>query len=287
MKFIEIPINRDKIERGGQDAQIVDEVETCRNTAAQLVEECRYMDALERVMAGMKSLRNFSDFRNHEFRAIFVALLFDLSEIHYQLKDYKQSEKELETLFRVLENLIKEDADRFAKYHILAMELSTRILRSRKKTLELLIKQQINAGILYDKVNSGVVAATDKLVESLRNVGELLAATGDYRAALKFYSEAIKLSKKRAGRVTRKEIKMTLEMAKIMVRIRQMRPRAKRLLEAVLPHAIALETIELEGDILALIEIIETDIEHEPSWKTFLHKVTTLKGFVGRSKKDK
>lgn len=61
--------------------------------------------------------------------------------------------------------------------------------------MELLVKQQINAGVLYDKVNAGVSAATDRLIESLRNVGELLASTGDYRAALKFYSEAIKLSK--------------------------------------------------------------------------------------------
>ncbi len=191
-------------------------------------------------------------------------------------------------LFKVLENLIKEDAERFGKYHILAMELSTRILRSRKKTMELLVKQQINAGVLYDKVNAGVSAATDRLIESLRNVGELLASTGDYRAALKFYSEAIKLSKKRAGKVTRREVKMTIEMAKIMMRLNQMRPRARRLLEAVLPHAIALETIELEEDILALIEIIDTDNRNETGWKAFLHKVQKeAKSRISRIKKDK
>ena len=191
-------------------------------------------------------------------------------------------------LFKVLENLIKEDAERFGKYHILAMELSTRILRSRKKTMELLVKQQINAGVLYDKVNAGVSAATDRLIESLRNVGELLASTGDYRAALKFYSEAIKLSKKRAGKVTRREVKMTIEMAKIMMRLNQMSPRARRLLEAVLPHAIALETIELEEDILALIEIIDTDNRNETGWKAFLHKVQKeAKSRISRIKKDK
>lgn len=246
---------------------------SCRKTAAELVAENRHIDAMERTVEGLRTLREFSTYSDHEFRALLVGLLFDLSEIHFQLKDYKQSEKELETLFKVLENLIKEDADRFGKYHVLAMELSTRILRSRKKTLELLVKQQINAGALYDKVNSGVSAATDRLIDSLRNVGELLASTGDYRAALKFYSEAIKLSKKRAGKVTRREVKMTIEMAKIMMRVSQMRPRAKRLLEAVLPHAIALETIELEEDILALIEIIDTDSRNESTWKAFLHKV--------------
>ena len=57
------------------------------------------------------------------------------------------------------------------------------------------------------------------------------------------------------------------------MRVKSMRPRAKRLLNAVLPHAIALETIELEEDILALIHIIDIDVEREPSWKAFLHKV--------------
>ena len=273
MKFIEIPVDLKAIDPKSKDYEVVDAVLTCRSTAEELVAENRYMDAMERIVEGLRELREFSNYSSHDFRSLLIGLLFDLSEIHFELKDYKQSEKELETLFKVLEGLVKEDADRFGKYHVMAMELSTRILRSRKKTLDLLVKQQMNAGVLYDKVNSGVSAATDRLIESLRNVGELLASTGDYRAALKFYSEAIKLSKKRAGKVTRKEVKMSIEMAKIMMRVSSMRPRAKRLLEAVLPHSIALETIELEEDILALIHIIDSDEENEPLWKSFMLKV--------------
>lgn len=298
MNFLEIPVDNKNIDKKSKDAEIVDLVKSCRSTAEQLMKEDRRMDALERTVEGLKHLREFSDFENVEFRAMLVALLFDLSEIHFELKDYKQSEKELEVLFRILENLIKEDADRFGKYHILAMELSTRILRSRKKTMELLVKQQMNAGQLYEKVNSGVVAATDRLVDSLRNIGELLASTGDYRAAMKFYSEAIKLSKRRAGRVTEKEIGMSVDMAKIMMRMRQMRPRAQRMLEAVLPHAISMNAIELEEDILALQEIIAADIEHQPLWKNFMHKVqlasdkvkkaaeTQIKKVASRKKKE-
>lgn len=273
MAFIDMDLDFGSLPKGSRDSEIINEVLGCRQTAEQLMAEERNIDALERVVEGLRTLREFSDFENKEFRALLVALLFDLSEIHFSLKDFKQSEKELEVLFRVLENLIKEDGERFGKYHILAMELSTRILRSRKKTLELLVKQQINAGALYEKVNAGVAAATDKLVDSLRNIAELLASTGDYRGAMKFYTEAIRLSKKRAGRVTRKEIKMSVEMAKVMMRVRNLRPRAKRLLGAVLPHAIALETIELEEDILAMLQIIDDDYENEQGWKAFLHKI--------------
>ena len=275
MSPIEIPLMTERFDKASKEYTVLSEALACRAAAMQLIGEERYMDAMERTVAALTAMREFPDFDNVEFRALLVGLLFDLSEIHFALKNYKQSEKELEVLFKVLDNLVKRDEERFGHYHILAMELSTRILRSRKKALDLLVKQQMNAGALYDKVNSGVVAATDKLVDSLRNVGQLLASTGDTKAALKFYAEAIKFSKKRTGRVTRKEVKMTLEMAEIMMRSKSNRPRAQRLLNAILPHAVALETIELERDILALLEVINADEKNESAWKTFVHKVTT------------
>ena len=274
MTPVEIPLNTDSFDRKSADMRIINDALAARKTAHEMMDADRNIDALERTVDALRTLREFSDFDNIEFRALLMGLIFDLAEVHYALKDYRQSEKELDWLFKVLDNLIKIDSERFGKYHILAMELSTRILRSRRKAMDLLVKHQITAGALYDKVNSGVAAATDKLVDSLRNVGQLLASSGDYKAALKFYAEAIKFSKKRAGKVTRKEIKMTIEMAEIMMRMRQMRARAKRLLNAILPHAIALETIELEEEILALSEIIDADIEHEPKWKAFIHKIS-------------
>lgn len=289
MTLIELPIDLQTLNLQQEEKEVMQKAIECRTTAGKLVEEEKYLEAMERTVAALRTMREFPDYDNLEFRALLVALLFDLAEIHFALKNYKQSEKELDMLFKVLDNLVKTDEDRFGKFHILAMELSTRILRSRKKALDLLVKQQMNAGALYEKVNSGIAAATDKLVDSLRSVGELLASTGDLRGALKFYAEAIKYSKKRTGRVTRKEVKMTVEMAEIMMRIKHMQPRAKRLLNAILPHAVALETIELEQSILSLIEVIDSYVEPETKWKLFLHKVSTAakSKFKKTEKKDK
>ncbi|TGY77833.1 hypothetical protein [Lepagella muris] len=274
MTQIEIPLKFDNFPKQSEELRILKEVNDGRAEAGKLMADERVMDALQKSIEGLRVMREFPDFNNTEFRALLVAVIFDLAEIHFQLKDYKQSEKELDTLFKVLDSLVKNDEERFGKLHILAMELSTRILRSRKKALDLLVKQQINAAALYEKVNSGVAAATDRLVDSLSNVAQLLASTGDLKGALKFYSEAIKFSKKRTGRVTRKEIKLTIEMAEIMMRIKQMRPRALRLLNAILPHAIALETLELERDILSLKSLIESEPDNEPKWKNFFHQLT-------------
>ncbi|MBD5369879.1 MAG: hypothetical protein HDR80_01870 [Bacteroides sp.] len=276
MTLVKLPLRLDSFDRKSRDYAILRDAESSRATTSSLLDEERYMDALERTVNIMRDLREFSDLNHIEFRSMLAAILFDLAEVHFLLKDYRQSEKELEMLFKVLSRLSKEDPERYGEFHILAMELAARIMRSRKKTIEMLVKQRLTTDSLYEKVNAGVASATERLAESLRKVGELTASSGAYKEALKFYSEAIKYSKKRSGRVGRKEIKMTIEMAEVMSRIKAMRQRAKRLLAAVLPHAIALETLELEEDIIALIEMIDKYEEQPSKWKAFTHAVSTM-----------
>lgn len=274
MIHLDLPLKLENLDRHSADKEILRQVELTRQTVRKLMHEERYSDALERTVESLRELRGFADLENTEFRAVLMALLFDLTQIRLATNDLKQAERDLDTLFKVLNRLIEIDSERFGEFYILAMELSTHILRSRRKTLDMLARQQTVTNQLFSKVNSGVNAATDRLVDSLRKTAQLLAATGDYRGSLKFYAEAIKYSRRRTGKVGRKEVKMSIEMAEIMIRIRAMRPRATRLLNAVLPHAIALETIELEEDILALLEVIELDTKLEPRWKTFLHSLT-------------
>lgn len=273
MTLKEIPVELKNIAPDSADFKVMEEALRLREEAFKLYGEEQYEKALGLLVEALRKLREFTDFSNREFRGLLAVLLFDLSEVHFALKDYKQSEKELEMLFKILEKLLKEDAEKFGPFHVLAMELSTRILRSRKKTLDLLAKQQINTGVLYEKVNAGVATATDKLVESLRKGADMMAQTGDYRGAVRFYMEAIKIAKKRTGRVSRREVKMTVDMARVMMHSRSELQRAKRLLVAVLPHAVALENIDLEQEILGLIEKIDTDISHEPVWRSFLEKI--------------
>lgn len=287
MAILNLPLNLESLKKSREEYEILHKAQKARESIADFITDERYMDALERAISIMRDMREYPDFSHPEFRTLLAGILFDLAEIHFFLKDYKQSEKELETLFKVIGRLVKEDPERFGEFHVLAMELAARILRSRKKVVETLRKEKLNTNALYEKVNAGITSATDRLVDSLRKVGELVAATGAYKEALRFYAEAIKFSKKRSGRVGRKEIKMTIEMAEIMSRIKSMRPRAKRLLGAVLPHSIALETIELEENIRALIEMIDSFEESPSKWKTFIHSITLLNRKKETSEEEK
>ena len=266
MNQIDVHIRMEAFGKDSAEAEVLANVVATRLEISRLIEAEKYMEALERTISALQRLKDFSDHDNEEFKALLVALIFDLAEIHYELKDFKRSEKELDALFKVLDPLVVKNPDRFGRLNILAMELSTRILRSKKKTIDMLARQQMNVDALTEKVNAGISSATDRLVDSLCNVGRLLASSGDYREAMKFFSEAIRISKKRTGKVNRKEIKMTVEMAEIMSRVKSMRPRAERLLDAVLPHAIAQEENELEQDILTLKEMIKLQDSMKVSW---------------------
>ena len=266
MNQIDVHIRMEAFGKDSREAEVLANVVASRLEISRLIEAGKYMEALERTISALQRLKDFPDHDNEEFKALLVALIFDLAEIHFELKDFKRSEKELDALFKVLDPLVVRNPDRFGRLNILAMELSTRILRSKKKTIDMLARQQMHVDALTEKVNSGISSATDRLVDSLCNVGRLLAASGDYREAMKFFSEAIRISKKRTGKVNRKEIKMTVEMAEIMIRVKSMRPRAERLLDAVLTHAIAQNESELEQEILTLKEMIKLQDSMKVSW---------------------
>ncbi|MDE6381195.1 MAG: hypothetical protein K2L11_12050 [Muribaculaceae bacterium] len=266
MNQIDVHIRMEAFGKESPEAEVLANVVAARLEISRLIEAEKYMEALERTISALQRLKDFSDHENEEFKALLVALIFDLAEIHYELKDFKRSEKELDALFKVLDPLVAKNPDRFGRLHILAMELSTRILRSKKKTIDMLARQQMHVDALTEKVNAGINSATDRLVDSLCNVGRLLASSGDYREAMKFFSEAIRISKKRTGKVNKKEIKMTAEMAEIMIRVKSMRPRAERLLDAVLPHAIAQGEAELEQEIHTLKEMIKLQEGMKVSW---------------------
>lgn len=266
MNQIDVHIRMEAFGKDSPEAEVLANVVAARLEISRLLEAEKYMEALERTIGALQRLKDFSDHENEEFKALLVALIFDLAEIHYELKDFKRSEKELDALFKVLDPLLSKNPDRFGRLHILAMELSTRIIRSKKKTIDMLARQQLHVDALTEKVNSGISSATDRLVDSLCNVGRLLASSGDYREAMKFFSEAIRISKKRTGKVNKKEIKMTVEMAEIMIRVKSMRPRAERLLDAVLPHAIAQGETELEQQIHTLKEMIKLQGNMKVSW---------------------
>ena len=66
-----------------KELEVLKEALSYRKATEQLITEERYLDAMERTVAALKVMREFPDYENVEFRSVLVALLFDLSEIHF------------------------------------------------------------------------------------------------------------------------------------------------------------------------------------------------------------
>ena len=113
MSPLEINIELKKIDKKNCDRAIIEESLASRKTAHELLQESRNTDALERVISSLRTLRDFSDFDNVEFRALLMGLLFDLAEIHFALKDYKQSEKDngIAALKKKYQGYVTEDGE--------------------------------------------------------------------------------------------------------------------------------------------------------------------------------
>ena len=86
MTPIQIPLMLERFSPESKELEVLKEALSYRKATEQLITEERYLDAMERTVAALKVMREFPDYENVEFRSVLVALLFDLSEIHFALK---------------------------------------------------------------------------------------------------------------------------------------------------------------------------------------------------------
>lgn len=129
--------------------------------------------------------------KDEPFLQVLGALLYDLSFLHIVRKEYKAAERTLEKSMRVFERLAKMNPDRYGSAHIMALNASTSVYRSRVKQVNLLAHFQVATSTYLEMVNSGIHDAMDRLIESLANEGEMLMQLGKYRDAVQYYSRAL------------------------------------------------------------------------------------------------
>ena len=87
MTQIDLSINLESPGLDPKDKEILKGVLEVRHEAGEFLRQDKYLEAMERTVAALKMMREFSNYQNPEFRSLFVALLFDLAEIHYYLKN--------------------------------------------------------------------------------------------------------------------------------------------------------------------------------------------------------
>lgn len=205
-----------------------------------------YNQAIDDCVTVLRTLVEATDVdrKSSDFLALVAGVLYDLAFIHNKLGDNKRAEKELVKAQKILDKLAKKDNPRFAVALVDALNASTDIFQSKLKLMNLLAHYQVAADLYQNKVSSGISNAIDRLVDSLKNQGDIHLKIGNYRDAVKYYTKALRYQKRVNNNMGLRELRISLNMSRALLNIINRHSAGEQLLESLLPLAERLEAKE-------------------------------------------
>ncbi len=155
---------------------------------------------------------------------------------------------------RVFERLAKMNPDRYGSAHIMALNASTSVYRSRVKQVNLLAHFQVATSTYLEMVNSGIHDAMDRLIESLANEGEMLMQLGKYRDAVQYYSRALKYLSKLSPEFSERHLKLSIKLSEALLHTRSTRQKGVHLLNTLLQKAVRMKSGKYVKEIETLLD---------------------------------
>lgn len=247
--------------------------------AGRLISESQYSDAVDLFVEILRALIDDTgiDRKNLDFLAIVASVFYHLALIHNRLGDNKKAEKELVKAQKILDKLAKKDNTRFAAALVEALNASTDIFQSKLKLMNLLAHYQVAADLYQNKVASGVTNAVDRLVDSLRNQGDIHLKIGNYRDAVKYYTKALRYQKRVNSSMGLRELQISLNMSKALLNIINRHSAGEQLLESLLPLAERLGAKDEAEE----IKNLQNNFKKSFDIMTFFKKLFVLVATVG------
>lgn len=192
------------------------------------------------------------DRKSADFLGVVAGVLYDLAYIHYKLGDNKRAEKELIKAQKILDKLVKKDKARFGAALVDALNASTDIFQSKLKLMNLLAHYQVASDLYENKLSAGMSNAIDRLVDSLRNQGDIHLKIGNYRDAVKYYTKALRYQKRVSSQMGLRELQISLNMGKALLNMINRHAAGEQLLTSLLPLAEKLGAKEEAEEIRSL-----------------------------------
>lgn len=187
--------------------------------------------------------------KSEDFNAIVAALLYNLALAHHDMGDNSRAAKELTKAQQLLERLAKRNDSRFSAMLLMAVEASTEVIKSKTKQMNVLAHYQSASELYMSELNSGDTNATrqamSNLVDTLGKEGDIMLDMGNGRSAVKYYTKALRYQKKLGEKMGERELRLSIGLAKALMRLINRRAAAEQLLRSLLPLAQRLDaTIE-------------------------------------------
>lgn len=195
--------------------------------------------------------------KTEDFNAIVASLLFNLALAHHDMGDNSRAAKELTKAQQILERLTKRNEARFSALLLKAVEASTEVIKSKTKQMNVLTHYQSASELYMSELNSGDANATrtamSNLIDTLGKEGDIMLEMGNSRNAVKYYTKALRYQKKLGDRLGLRDLRLSIGLAKALMRLINRRAAAEQLLRSLLPLAQRLEATAEEHEIQDLL----------------------------------
>ena len=179
--------------------------------------------------------------KTEDFNAIVAALLYNLALAHHDMGDNSRAAKELTKAQQLLERLTKRNDTRVSAMLLMAVEASTEVIKSKTKQMNVLAHYQSASELYMSELDSGDANATrtamSNLVETLGKEGDIMLEMGNGRNAVKYYTKALRYQKKLGDKMGERDLKLSIGLAKALMRLINRRAAAEQLLRSLLPLA--------------------------------------------------
>jgi len=179
--------------------------------------------------------------KTEDFNAIVAALLYNLALAHHDMGDNSRAAKELTKAQQLLERLTKRNDTRFSAMLLMAVEASTEVIKSKTKQMNVLAHYQSASELYMSELDSGDANATriamSNLVDTLGKEGDIMLEMGNGRNAVKYYTKALRYQKKLGDKMGERDLKLSIGLAKALMRLINRRAAAEQLLRSLLPLA--------------------------------------------------
>ena len=202
-------------------------------------------------------LSNQQGKKTEDFNAIVAALLYYLALAHHDMGDNSRAVKELTKTHQLLERLSKRNEARFSALLLMAVEASTEVIKSKTKQMNVLAHYQSASELYMSELKSGDANATrtamSNLVDTLGKEGDIMLEMGNGRNAVKYYTKALRYQKKLGEKMGHRELRLSIGLAKALIRLINRRAAAEQLLRSLLPLAQRLDATAEVNEIQDLL----------------------------------
>lgn len=197
----------------------------------------RIDDALASAASTLTLLAQEPRRKDEPFLSVLASLLYDISLIHNANGQYRQAEREIEKSMKIFERLAKTNPDRYGPAHMLALNASTQVFRSREKQTRMLSEYHEATETYLRQLGEGIEDAGMRLVEALAAEGVTLVKMCRHREAVQYFTRALKYLTKIDPSFTRLHLQLSVNLGEALLYVKGSREKGIHLLNTMLYKA--------------------------------------------------